>query len=176
MNWEAIGAIGEIVGAAGVIVTLLYLASQLRQNTRALQVTSIDSTTQVGNTVRWHLASHPEDREWLLSVLRAPRDQTPAEEVTRVIERFRSGGALAAVGTRHRNLLAMSPASVLPARARFDRASFELLPLLEHADAWCIPPASLQAELNLNEFRELHRRSWAVLQRRNGRRLVAEQV
>ncbi len=30
MNWEAIGAIGELVGAAAVIITLIYLASQVR--------------------------------------------------------------------------------------------------------------------------------------------------
>ncbi len=35
MNWEAIGAIGEIVGAVAVVITLLYLASQTRQNTKA---------------------------------------------------------------------------------------------------------------------------------------------
>ncbi len=34
MNWEAIAAVGEIVGAAGVIVSLLYLATQIRQSTR----------------------------------------------------------------------------------------------------------------------------------------------
>ncbi|HUE77864.1 MAG TPA: hypothetical protein VMM83_07985 [Longimicrobiales bacterium] len=34
MNWDAIGAIGEIVGAAAVVVTLFYLARQIRQNTR----------------------------------------------------------------------------------------------------------------------------------------------
>ncbi|MDH3469619.1 MAG: hypothetical protein OES26_27665 [Gammaproteobacteria bacterium] len=34
MNWEAIGAIGEILGAAGVIATLAYLAVQIRQNTK----------------------------------------------------------------------------------------------------------------------------------------------
>jgi hypothetical protein len=32
MNWEAIGAIGETVGAAGVVLTLVYLANQTRQN------------------------------------------------------------------------------------------------------------------------------------------------
>lgn len=37
MNWEAIGAIGEIVGAAGVVVTLVYLAYQIRQNTIYLE-------------------------------------------------------------------------------------------------------------------------------------------
>lgn len=38
MNWDAIGAIGEMVGATGVIASLLYLAVQIRrdrQNTRA---------------------------------------------------------------------------------------------------------------------------------------------
>jgi hypothetical protein len=30
MNWEAIGAIGEIVGAVAVVGTLVYLASQVR--------------------------------------------------------------------------------------------------------------------------------------------------
>ena len=34
MNWEAIGAVGEILGAAGVIVSLLYLATQIRQSTK----------------------------------------------------------------------------------------------------------------------------------------------
>jgi hypothetical protein len=33
MNWEALGAIGEIVGAVAVVLTLGYLAVQIRQNT-----------------------------------------------------------------------------------------------------------------------------------------------
>jgi hypothetical protein len=32
MNWDALGAIGEIVGAAAVIVTLIYLAKQVKQS------------------------------------------------------------------------------------------------------------------------------------------------
>jgi hypothetical protein len=31
MNWEAIGAIGEIVGAGAVVLSLLYLSIQIRQ-------------------------------------------------------------------------------------------------------------------------------------------------
>lgn len=34
MNWDAIGAISEAVGAAAVIFTLAYLAVQIRQNTQ----------------------------------------------------------------------------------------------------------------------------------------------
>ena len=40
MNWEALGAIGEIVGAVGVIVTLGYLAVQIRQNTKSLRAST----------------------------------------------------------------------------------------------------------------------------------------
>ena len=34
MNWEAIGAIGEIVGAIAVVLTLFYLARQIRDSSR----------------------------------------------------------------------------------------------------------------------------------------------
>lgn len=37
MNWEAIGAIGEVVGAAAVVITLLVLVVQVRQNNRGLE-------------------------------------------------------------------------------------------------------------------------------------------
>ena len=32
MNWDAIGAIGEVAGALVVIVTLIYLSRQVRNN------------------------------------------------------------------------------------------------------------------------------------------------
>jgi hypothetical protein len=35
MNWEAAGAFAEIVGAIAVVVSLLYVAVQIRQNTKA---------------------------------------------------------------------------------------------------------------------------------------------
>ena len=37
MNWDAIGAVGEIVGAAAVVISLLYLASQIRTSNRAVK-------------------------------------------------------------------------------------------------------------------------------------------
>ena len=36
MDWNAIGAIGEIIGALAVFLTLVYLAIQIRQNTKAV--------------------------------------------------------------------------------------------------------------------------------------------
>ena len=38
MNWEAIGAVGEVAGAAGVIITLLYLSVQVRASNVASKV------------------------------------------------------------------------------------------------------------------------------------------
>ncbi len=37
MNWDAIGAVGELVGAIAVFATLFYLASQIRQANQATQ-------------------------------------------------------------------------------------------------------------------------------------------
>jgi len=39
MNWNAIGAIGEIVGALAVVVSVVYLAVQIRTNTRSQRST-----------------------------------------------------------------------------------------------------------------------------------------
>lgn len=37
MNWEAIGAMSEIIGALAVVITLAYLAVQIRQNNDLLR-------------------------------------------------------------------------------------------------------------------------------------------
>ena len=46
MNWEAIGAIGEIIGAIAVVATLAYLAHQIRQNSNAIKGSTISAITQ----------------------------------------------------------------------------------------------------------------------------------
>ncbi len=43
MNWDAIGAVGEILGAAGVLGSLVYLGIQIRDNTRSLQAANLQS-------------------------------------------------------------------------------------------------------------------------------------
>ena len=49
MNWEAIGAIGEIVGALAVVLTLAYLALQV---TTAKRATIDQNTLSRANGVR----------------------------------------------------------------------------------------------------------------------------
>ena len=46
MNWEAVGAIGEILGAVAVVASLVFLAAQVRSNTRAMRARAgFDATT-----------------------------------------------------------------------------------------------------------------------------------
>lgn len=60
MNWDAIGAIGEIIGAAAVVASLLYLAVQTRANAKALRAGAIwDSETIFGNANYLH-GANPE--------------------------------------------------------------------------------------------------------------------
>ncbi len=52
MDWNAIGAIGEIIGALAVFLTLVYLALQIRQNTKAIQASAVDAGISRLNDVR----------------------------------------------------------------------------------------------------------------------------
>ena len=59
MNWEAIGAVAEFVGAIAVVITLIYLISQLRQNTKALRSSSYASVHQQEDNFLAEMARDP---------------------------------------------------------------------------------------------------------------------
>lgn len=59
MTWQAVGAIGEVIGGIGVMVTLLYLALQVRHNTAEMRSAASESVTE-------------NLREWLLPMIRDP--------------------------------------------------------------------------------------------------------
>ncbi len=59
MNWEAIGAVAEFVGAIAVVITLIYLISQLRQNTKALRSSSYASIHQQEDNFLAEMARDP---------------------------------------------------------------------------------------------------------------------
>ena len=46
MNWEALGAIAELVGGTGVILTLVYLSLQIRGSNRVASAQSRQSMTE----------------------------------------------------------------------------------------------------------------------------------
>jgi len=60
MNWDVAIAVSEIIGAAAVVVTLIYLAVQVRQNTNALKATSYRSAKTEFNHVNMAIAQSNE--------------------------------------------------------------------------------------------------------------------
>jgi len=65
MNWEAIGAIAELLGAVGVIATLAYVAQQIRQNTSTVRSSAAASLAQTNNSFQLMLAQDTDlNRLW----------------------------------------------------------------------------------------------------------------
>ena len=56
MNWDAIGAFGEIIGALAVVISLIYLAIQIRQGTRSIQSSTHQSNTALFSSMFLQLA------------------------------------------------------------------------------------------------------------------------
>jgi hypothetical protein len=50
INWEALGAVANVLAAIGVIATLVYLSVQIRQNTKAVRSSSIQNLVQSFST------------------------------------------------------------------------------------------------------------------------------
>jgi hypothetical protein len=59
VNWEAISAIGQIVGASAVVISLIYLAKEIRSNARSARVASERSLVQMLIRLTQQLAEHP---------------------------------------------------------------------------------------------------------------------
>jgi hypothetical protein len=63
MDWDAIGAVSEIIGAAAVVISLLYLAVQLRQGTELARTQyHTNSVTTIAPIQYWKAASSENAR------------------------------------------------------------------------------------------------------------------
>lgn len=67
MNWEAVGAISEAVGVVAILISLVYLAVQIRQSTQefsrgieATQIAAFESNIESGNRLREILLLNPD--------------------------------------------------------------------------------------------------------------------
>ena len=60
MDWIAVGAIAEIVGAIAVVLTLIYLAYQVRNNTGMARRASTAEAVAAMRTFNASLVDNPE--------------------------------------------------------------------------------------------------------------------
>ena len=76
---------------------------------------------------------------------------------------------------RHRNMLIISPYSVLPTTT-CSAGYMDLLPVLAYADAWSFADVPEFLDWNLDQYKAFHRRAWAVIQVRKTDTPVAARV
>lgn len=78
MNWEAVGAIGEILGAAAVVATLAYLSIQIRQNTKVARSATRQAIAQSAQSLTSDVILTPDMAAILLRHLQGEA-LTPTE-------------------------------------------------------------------------------------------------
>jgi hypothetical protein len=78
---DTLGNIGEFVGGIAVLATLVYLALQIRENTRALRVTSHQEAGRLAAGLNYAIANHPDFAELLVRSLESPESLSPAERL-----------------------------------------------------------------------------------------------
>ena len=89
MNWTKVSAISDIIVAVSVIISLIYVAGQLEQNTQALKQTASISTTEVWTNQQILLARDAELNRIFWQGMKADPPLTEAEQLR--FEAFMSG-------------------------------------------------------------------------------------
>lgn len=79
MDISAWGAIGEVIGAAAVVVSLIYLANQVKYAARAAQVQAHQGVTQSGLQLNEMIVAHPD--AWARGHA-APSSLSPEDRIT----------------------------------------------------------------------------------------------
>ena len=79
MNWDAVGAIGEIVGATGVVATLFYLATQINHSTRQSKMASVAELNALYNDSFLPIYNSRKSMEIWVRGLAAPNDLPEVE-------------------------------------------------------------------------------------------------
>src|SRR5205807_3313489 len=81
MNWDAIVAISQLVAAAGVMLSLIFVALQIKQNTRALQRTEHNSTMEQWTVIRQAIAQNRDIAELMTAGLQGERTLDSADQL-----------------------------------------------------------------------------------------------
>lgn len=81
MDLEATTHIAEIVSSVAVVVSLIYVGVQVRQNTRALRASTYNAVTANSIAILSPMESHPEYSEFLTRVQSDYAAATPAEKM-----------------------------------------------------------------------------------------------
>lgn len=88
MNWEAIGTISEVIGAIAVVISIIYLASQISANTKAVKANAGFDATHSWAAFNEVMATSSDDH---LQMLMRSFDPNESWDTFSDIERARIG-------------------------------------------------------------------------------------
>jgi hypothetical protein len=98
VNWEAVGAVGELVGALAVFSTLIYLAMQIRQNTASVKAAAVDAAITHVSNIREVISSHDDVAE---IYVQGNKDPTKLDEKALVRYRLLMHNILMSISNIH---------------------------------------------------------------------------
>jgi hypothetical protein len=81
MNWDTIVAISQLVAAVGVILSLVFVGLQIKQNTRALQRNEHNSTMEQWTVIRQAIAQNRDIAELMTAGLQGERALDAADQL-----------------------------------------------------------------------------------------------
>ena len=101
MNWDALGAIAELLGAIAVLLTLVYLAIQLRQNNAFAQAQAMQARTDTQINMISFVMSNPKYLDAIVALTKSVGG-SDVEEISQE-ERGRATIALSVMRTTLEN-------------------------------------------------------------------------
>ncbi len=82
MNWDAIGAIAELLGAIGAIAALVYLATQIRQGNALARAQSRQNLLDTFSQTNWEVARNDHVKRVVASALSYWPDISDTDKTT----------------------------------------------------------------------------------------------
>jgi hypothetical protein len=82
MTWSDIGVLAELLGAIGVIASLIYLSRQVRQNTRAVRMANAAAGQNNFQQLARFLYEDMEGCALILRAMEGADDLAPAERLS----------------------------------------------------------------------------------------------
>ena len=85
MTWDALGAVAELIGATGVIISLLYLAAQIKKQTTEAQLAATRDLARLNNEMAESITS---DRDALRVYLQGKSDYEALDDEEKLVLGF----------------------------------------------------------------------------------------
>lgn len=96
MNWDVIGAVGELLGSIGALATLIYIAVQVRD---AKRVNLINTSAELTDNISRRIVENPRLAEIVASINSKTGYQTPPIKAT--MEEWNLSAADALIWSRY---------------------------------------------------------------------------